>query len=315
MISIALDADADLAAHARLGGRDIVFTLGDGTTRIPFELVALEPVTGGLDAWARVPELAAGESHLFMYYGAGIQVTQSPWPAAYLGVWHMTGAMPGRETDSIGRVSDLVPSAAIETPAIATGVAGNARDYTLGPDAGSGSELCTATNQMTVGTGSFTYSMWLYNRSIVGDYDSPFVHGGTDVTNIGFDVELGANSWVAELSDGVSHVQGLQIGSPILNEWLFLTVVVDRDTPPGTVRIYKNGVQALSQPLVAGMGALSNTAMRTLCIGSAAYRFDGLIDEVWVRTGAWGADAILAHYQNLADRVGFLSVGLEQSSP
>lgn len=105
------------------------FTEGDGLTTIPHEVASYDPARGALDAWLRPADVAGGETDFYLYYGAEPRTAPSPWPDVYRGVWHMSGADPGRERDSTNKVEDLVPSDAGETPLVAAGVAGPARDY------------------------------------------------------------------------------------------------------------------------------------------------------------------------------------------
>lgn len=80
-------ADADIAAHARADGHDIVFT--DGTTPLPYQ--RLRYANGAFSAWVRIPSLTAATT-LFVGYGdpeaADQQDVANTWDASFKGVWH-----------------------------------------------------------------------------------------------------------------------------------------------------------------------------------------------------------------------------------
>lgn len=317
MISIDTGEAPDLAAHAHATAGDVTFTTADGVTPIRHEVASYDPVRGALDAWLRVPEVTGGDTDLFLYYGAAPRVPQSAWPDMYRGVWHMSGAESGRERDSTNKVADLVPSIAGETPLVAPGVAGPARDYRY-PGEVDGSELCAVTSALQMGVNSFTYSLWFFGRSQLFDYDSPFAYGGGDMNTAGFNIELGNGEWLAGISDGGGNAgdqQNIDLGAPRNGDWLFIAIVVDRETLPGVVRTYINGQQRMAVPLEPTIGSLTPGTLTELCIGSSAYRIDGLVDEVWVRDNPWSAEKIATHYANLADRSSFQTVGVEETAP
>jgi len=318
MVSIDVAADLDLMASARPQGADITFTRADGTTPVLHELVDYKSISGGFDAWLRFAELRAGDTDIYMYYGGLPNASLSPWPVAYRGVWHLAGKQPTGETDSIGSVSDLSPSAPIEQPGVADGIAGRARDYQFNGNAAEGDELCTTTDKLDFGMASLSYSMWLNVRSNNSDFDSPFTHGGNNLVTPGFGIELGIAPWAAGISDGGGAQEDAQettIGTPLLNQWMYLVIAIDRSPAPGNVRIYVNGERRITDPIITTIGSLSSSAPSLLCIGSETSRLDGLIDEVQIRAGIWSDEEITAQYQNLGNRVAFQTVGPEETAP
>ena len=68
-VLVSRSGDADLAAHARPDGFDILFTDGDGTTKLSHQIESYDGA-GNLVAWVKVPLLPTGADKLiFMYYG------------------------------------------------------------------------------------------------------------------------------------------------------------------------------------------------------------------------------------------------------
>lgn len=318
MVSIDVAADLDVMASARPQGADITFTRADGTTPVLHELVDYKTLSGGFDAWLRIPELPAGDTDVYLYYGGLPNASVSPWPVAYRGVWHLAGKQPTGETDSVGNVSDLSTSAPIEQPGVADGIAGRARDYQFNGNVAEGDELCTTTDKLNFGTASLSYSMWLNVRTNISDFDSPFTHGGNNTFTPGFGIELGIAPWEAGISDGEGQQEDAQvttIGTPLLNQWMYLVIALDRSPAPGNIRIYVNGERRITEPIMATIGSLSASSPSLLCIGSETYRLDGMIDEVQVRAGLWSDDEIAAQYQNLGNRETFQTVGPEETAP
>jgi hypothetical protein len=91
-VLINLGGDPDLAYRAQSSGRDIVFTLADGKTKIPCKVESYMSSNGALTAWVKVPVLSSGaNTQLFMYYGnsgASNQQDQSgTWNDVYKGNW------------------------------------------------------------------------------------------------------------------------------------------------------------------------------------------------------------------------------------
>jgi hypothetical protein len=90
---ISRSGDADLAAHARADGWDILFTDEDGTTKLSHQREAYDGA-GTLTAWVKVPLLPTGADKLiFMYYGnlssPDQQNANATWTNGYQAVWHL----------------------------------------------------------------------------------------------------------------------------------------------------------------------------------------------------------------------------------
>ncbi|MDP3963362.1 MAG: DUF2341 domain-containing protein [bacterium] len=76
-------------------GAEILFTAGDGTTKLDHETEKFASTTGELVAWVRMPFLSSTSTNeLYMYYGNASQADQqnktAVWDEFYKGVWHLT---------------------------------------------------------------------------------------------------------------------------------------------------------------------------------------------------------------------------------
>ncbi len=141
---------------------------------------------------------------------------------------------------------------------------------------------------------SFSVSLWVYPTADVGSYDMPLNHGGAAAGNLGYDFELGAAPWKANIADASTAVGLTLSGSDHLNTWSHLVIVADRTA--NTFTAYFNGVQ-VDQQSIAGLGSV--TATHNFDIGddySATYPFQGKIDDLRVYNYALSAAQVNAIY-------------------
>lgn len=293
--SVVLANDSDLMAHpTNIGG--LVFTAGDGVSILASEIHEYGSAAGRMEAWVRLPTLPVGLTNIYLYYG-GPQRPVSPaqaWSGAY-GVWHMDAIQD--EADVMGNVGVLT-AAGGAYPTRATGVVGSGRNYDGADDA-----LCVdQLNVLNVGSGSFSFSLWIEPGVATGSQESPFWRGGDSNTGApGFTFELGTGSWEARVSDGLAASLSLGVGSPSMS-WTHLAVSVDNVA--NTVVTYSNGNVATSGSAPFGMFG----GVQTFCIGSSQYPYTGTIDEVRVLAVAQPHAWFFVEHLNLATRSNFMTV-------
>ncbi len=94
-------SDSDLNSYSKSDGSDILFTLGDGTTKLKKEVESYSD--GNLVAWVKVPELDANNNTLiYMYYGnssANEADSNKVWDSNYVMVQHLNESV---ENDVLG---------------------------------------------------------------------------------------------------------------------------------------------------------------------------------------------------------------------
>ena len=62
--------DANLQTAAKADGSDIVFTAGDGVTKVSHEIESYNSATGQLTAWVNVPAVSpSADTVIYLYYG------------------------------------------------------------------------------------------------------------------------------------------------------------------------------------------------------------------------------------------------------
>lgn len=134
-VLVSLTSDAGLVAHSLASGNDILFTLSDGTTKIPYQR---ESYAGGtLTAWVQVPTLShIANTIIYMYYGnagaADQQQAANVWDPSYAAVYHLSE--PGAGTAGEYKESKAATVNGTVTDQVIKGVysmsaAGGANDY------------------------------------------------------------------------------------------------------------------------------------------------------------------------------------------
>lgn len=92
--------DSDLASNAQSSGDDILFTAGDGTTKLDHEIEGYDGTNGDLYAHVEAPSLSASsDTTLYVYYGnpdaANQENATGVWSNGYEVVWHLDEEVSG----------------------------------------------------------------------------------------------------------------------------------------------------------------------------------------------------------------------------
>lgn len=138
--------------------------------------------------------------------------------------------------------------------------------------------------------GSFSYSCWVYVIESIGKYDMPIFKGGSNRMEPGYDIELGKDEWVANISDGI-QVKQVGLGYEENNKWVYLAVVIDREK--NKMFGYRDG-NLISFVDIKGFGSVSSE--KSLWLSHPAYPFKGLIDEVKIYNRALEPEEIKKNF-------------------
>ena len=302
-VSIVIDGDPELAAHAASDGTDIGFY--DDTGLLPAEIVRAG--SGSLEAWVQVQSLPPGTSSITMRYGGGdVSRDQQPWPASAIGVWHASDAGTAM-IDRSGHQHDADVIAGSTSPAVVPGIAGGGRNFDGLTDRLCGTDV---DHSMMLGSASFSFEVWVFVSMSHGGADRAFTYGGSSNTDTGFDFELGAGYWSPNVADGTTLLQ-VKAVTETVGQWVDLVAVVDRTA--GELLLYEQGMVRGMTPIPAGFGGI--TVDRPICFSGAIEPFQGILDEPRVYGTALDAAWIRASYDNLAHRDTFVSVGPETRVP
>jgi hypothetical protein len=296
--------DADLAAHARSDGTDLVVTAGDGLAILDVELVRYD--AGEVELWARVPSLPPSTTPLYLYYGGAATASRSStWGPQFAGVWHLS--QPGPDApDSTSHTNNLAPISQPATPTDAAGIAGHARslDGDDSLDAGDPSD-----GSLDFATASFSYTTWIFQTQVSGPFDMPFYKGGPSAGQPGYCLILGSGQWQAKVHDGTAFVDPSFGDEPsFANRWVHLAAVVDRAT--ATFSVYADGAFVTSQSL-AQLGELDTANPFAIGRGNDA-AFRGRVDEARIYNVALSADWIAAEHANHTAET-FLVIGAHET--
>ena len=298
-VSIIVDGDPDLAAHAASDGTDIGFYGATGV--LPTELVHYG--SGSLEAWVQVPSLPPGTSSITMRYGGGpVARDVPPWPSSAVGVWHDSDAGTAM-IDRSGHQHDADVLTGTTSPPVVAGIAGGGRSFN-----GSTDRLCATDtdHSLKFGAASFSFEVWVNVTTSHGGADRPFSYGGSGSGDTGFDFELGGGFWSPNLADGTTLLQ-VKTVTETLGQWVDLVAVVDRTA--GQLMLYEQGMLRGMVAIPSGFGGV--TADRPICFSGAIEPFEGVLDEPRVYGTALDAAWIRASYDNLAHRDTTIAVGPE----
>ncbi len=308
---------------AQTDGGDIMFTAGDGITKLDHEIEKYDPATGELVAWVEVRSLSGStNTNIYIYYGNATVADQwnleGVWDGNYAGVWHLkevgtTAADAFKDSTSNANHGQGGGGTPGYVPVRTTSHLGYGQTFDGTDDIIAIGD--PVDGSLDMGAGSFSYSVWVNVTSSGGTWDMPWWKGGSSAGTTGYDMELGTGSWEALISDGSTN-PNVAFGNEtdFLNQWVLLTAVVDRST--NVFRIYADGSYK-GETGIAGFGSVSNSGSATIGNdqnNSLNNRFKGIIDEVRVAKFAYNASWIETEYNNQRAPAAFYTVGIEETS-
>ncbi|HTY53071.1 MAG TPA: DUF2341 domain-containing protein [Methanomicrobiales archaeon] len=307
-VLISLSADPDLAARLQSSGNDLIFTLADGTTKIPLKIESYSPATGALTAWVKVPYLSSGsDTQLFMYYqnpsAQNQQDRTTDWSEKYQGNWRKRDIISWVQTEfnNHNNPSTFARMGAQEgRPQAPAAVATPTPTPVVTP----APTPVTATDTAPVATQQWSDCGWNYRKAITIDH-TKVVADQADfpvLVNLASDASLAA------------HAQ------PSGNDILF-TLSDEKTKVPHKIESYSS----TSGALVAWVRVpvLSSTTDTVLYMyygdPSAAVQQDTSGDWSYRFRGTWSRKAIASwvqtKYNNQMNPSTFLSVGPEMFPP
>ncbi len=263
--------------QATASGDDVVFTAGDGTTVLPYEIERFELMTGALLAWVRVPALSnAADTPLYLYFAnptPPAPANGDVWPD-YLAVWHFRedpGGAVGQARDSSTHGRHLTVQNMTSADRV-PGKIGTAFAFD-----GIDNELVLSP---FVFPNRFTYEAWIRPATLASYHTV-------------FDVAAN-NRWLGlandklEFYDGADHVYDTPLTG---NAWHAIAAAYD-----GTkVRVYLDGTEV---PTAATLTLASVTSPLRIGFSALGEHFLGSIDEARLHSAALSADAIGTRYEN-----------------
>jgi hypothetical protein len=280
-------------------GEDIRFAKPDGTI-LPFQIERWDPAElGGAEIWVKVDTVHGNNATqtLRMYWGNPAASAVSNGPATFdtsngfQAVWHLGGAGAAQVTDATANHYNGTPTA-LATGAATAGMIGQCQRFN-----GTNSFVTmpgTAASKLNFPEyGIYSVSAWVNTAALDGQYHTIASKGDMQYS---LEIMRVSNGWeFAEcLATGVySHV----FSTASAGTWNLVTGVRN-----GTRQyLYVNGVCTDSMIATVAAGMPRSTASN-FTLGkmpeTAAYFFNGMMDEVRVSSSALSADWIKLCYMN-----------------
>ncbi|MBU1082902.1 DUF2341 domain-containing protein [Patescibacteria group bacterium] len=308
------DESNPLFGKALSNGQDIVFTSGDGTTKLDHEITEYSDVAGSryLQAWVKVPYLSGFSlpvTSLYMYYGNPTAIDQQQsditWSEYHL-IQHMH--------DSGAVFEDKSPIGNDGTPSnVAQGVIGKIGKAATFNGTSSLINLGSSNNLTGDNLQTSTMSAWIKFSSTTSQYPFSIKRSASESSLISLDVNAGAAGagkvgFVTSDSGGTHTFLMSPLSIYNDDEWHKLEAVVN-----GSDRIlYIDGVSVATD--TAGIQSVTgNTANAFIgAFNASQLQFAGQIDEVRFYQGARNANWIKTSYDNENDPATFISFSPEQ---
>jgi hypothetical protein len=303
--------DAALAA-AQADADDLLFTDGDGTTKLNHQVERFTQGSGILTAWVKKPSLSAASNTMYLYYGNAAATSQqnatAVWDSSFAAVYHLAESV----NTNAGNFKDSTSNARNGTYSGAgLAVADGAFGQTGGSLLFDGSDPI-ATSNHTSGATALTASAWVYytnttnSNAAVGRYD------GTNGSSWALEIDDtgGTNTPYADIrTTEQTYLPGSQ--NVTSSAWTLLTMTYTGSN----MYLYKNGVQIGT---TTKTGGIANTTA-SVYLGSdesdtsTCWCFMGRLDEIRVSTAARAASWITTEYNNQSNPASFTTVGGEET--
>lgn len=300
--------DADLQAHAKSDGYDILFADSTSTAKIPYERERYTASSGELVAWVKIATLSCSTNTVvYMYYGNSEatdqqDLTGATWDSNFKGVWHSGDASATTIADSTSNTNTGTKHG-VAGPVEATGKIGRAQSY-------NGTDESISIDPSVTVAGSFTVSAW---AKVLNDDDTRTIIGArNDIEDNRFDFKFQSGESIhGDIGDGTDWITNEADAELFYSydNWYQITYVV---TPTGYT-IYLDGDSAASGNYDESAPLLFSPT-HNIYIGQVGYDeewFYGTIDEVRVSNVVRSADWIQTEYNNQSDPSTFYSLGSE----
>ena len=288
-------------------GTDLVFTAGDGTTKLNYEFESYSATAGTVNAWVQIPVLSAtADTVIYLYYGNASAVDQENkagvWDTNYKGVWHLS--------ETAGNFGDSTAGASVGTA--------NSVTRTTGEIAGGGlfdgasSYVSVGNESNFIATGGVTEEVWLKKSGSGGlgyilqkyyDMNAPAYW----ISSSGDQLKAGITYGPGKFSQAIYTNAGWHDGN-----WHHVAMVFGGST----VSLYLDG--ALATSLAAGGSSIADVGGAVTMgrfDGTNGLYFGGTLDEARISNTSRTAGWIATEFTNQNSPSTFFSVASSEVAP
>jgi hypothetical protein len=288
-----------------IDGADILFTAGDGVTKLDHQLESYDAVSGTVVAWVRIPALSpVSDTGLYVYYGnasaAHQQNAAGVWDSDFKGVWHLGAGSGTTEPDSTANANHGAKVSATE-PAAASGKIGGAQRFN-----GSSDVITVPDSNSLDLTSSLTISAWINAAGWPHDYGNAIVNKEGNYALRSGDRAASQFDLLWWRSSG--PMRKLRSTPPSTNSWHHVVAQVSAND---AYRMYVDGVLVVSAATDWYPGTRVLTTELTIG-GSWDPSFQGLIDEVRISSTARSQDWVVTEFGNQNSPGTFYAIGPQE---
>jgi hypothetical protein len=307
--------DSQMSRHIQQNGNDILFTLGDGSTKLAHEIESYNPSTGALVAWVRIPSLSATvDTTLYMYYGNRAATNQqnatAVWDSNYQTVYHMSQTPNDSSPavlDSTSNARHATSIGSMGSGSVVNGAIGRAYDFDGVNDGLNTNYNATLTNK--------TISFWFR-------YDTL---GGNGVGRIFDKRQSGAEVLLMYITSASRNIRFIQQMSGGQRQWgahpgsgiapgNWYHVVLTHDATTNTPVYVINGVVETVALHASATGSQATNTDNYIIgnRGDQGRAFDGIIDEFRISDTIRSTDWSITEYNNQANFATHVIVGNQE---
>lgn len=321
-VAVIAAGDADLVAHARADGGDLVFTASDGVTRLPYEIDSFA-AGGALCAWVKLPAVAAAaDTTFYLYYGDPNAMSEADaattW-SEYRAVWHMseTPTVDTVARDSTANHND----GAFQGMMMATDQVGGLVHGALDLDGVDDFLAVPSTSSLGFGNGAtdtaLTIDAWVLMRNasafkVVAKGPAPppleyYFRTGDQTDDL----------LLMRVYDATGNYLGRRYSvglTPLTDRWTHLAATYDGSGAAAGIALYVNGERVDDQDASSGTYVAMSPTASVLDLGryqSGGNFTKGKLDEIRIGAGARSPAWIHASYANVSDPT-FVAIGAEE---
>jgi hypothetical protein len=309
--------DPNIAASAKSDGSDILFTAGDGLTKLNHEIDQYTSASGQLIAWVNVPSLSTSvDTVVYVYYGnpsaASQQNAAAVWDANYKAVWHLRNGvtLSGAESTAAGNALSTALAAA------SAGQVGGGASFNGTTQSTSSAAAVNLSGGKTASVEFWLNPTALSSVAVLLETSANF-NANPGAILMDPAGESGKWGFLVSKGDGANY-NGVTLNTnPTLGAWHHIAATINLAVGMGqAVAVFVDGAPAaVTQSRAADLSAINLGSFPAFLMArnNSQFRQAGQLDEVRfsnaVRSAAW----IATEYSNQKTPASFYLMGAEEN--